>query len=460
MSKTVSVRVEHRAATRATGQRNHDLRHGKQIPKYVNKEKIEENSIIIEPKTAPELRKLCEERRAQRPTKRAMKKDAAIATNGIITFGTEAQPIIENLSKDDQNRLFHETAKRIADRLNTDLTGLVVHRDESAIHAHFQLLAVNRDGMPLSKTINRQTAKELQDIAGQVYAAHGITRGTPKAERLARGDDLSKIVHRSVTELHRDLPTEISNKQRELDEKRKALEAQRRELEELEAKAEKNRRLIAEQNAKLEAGRVTEELAKKRIETYKKREADAKAKAEKLAKEIAEKESALKLIDKPQPPLPKPEIVTIRDGILKSHDEFIYTSRDVKKFAKDIEEWAKDAATKSIRQKTQNIELREQTLERKETQMVQRESEIAKREQSITSREKYMNTLETENKRLKDERSIIGTHLGHMLGVENASMNRGKIVDAIVKTGDITKFREILRENRVLMKGQGKGIGA
>ena len=451
MSKTVSVRVEHRDAGRATGQRNHDIRNGK-IPKYVDKERTEENSTIIEPKTAPELRKLCEVNRAQRPTKRALKKDAAVSTNGIITFGTEAQPIIESLSKDEQNKLFHETAARIANRLNTELTGLVVHRDESAIHAHFQMSAFNRDGLPLSMVIDRKTAKELQDIAGEVYQQYGITRGTPKAERLARGDDLSKIIHRSVNELHRDLPTEIANKQRELEEKRKAIDEQRKMLEELEAKAEKNRRLINEQNAKLEAGRVTEELAQKRIAAYKKREADAKAKAEKLAKEISEKESALKLIDKPQPPMPKPDLVTIRDGIFKSHDAYIYTPKDVKRFTQELESWAKDAATKSMRQMAA-------TLEQKDKALTQREGDIAKREQSVESREKHMNTLEAENKRLKDERSMIGTHIGHMLGVENASMNRGKIVDAIVKTGDIQKFREILRENRVQMKGQGKGIG-
>jgi len=403
-----------------------------------------------------------------------MKKDAAIATNGIITFGTEAQPIIESLSKDEQNQLFQETANRIANRLNTDLTGLVVHRDEAAIHAHFQMLAVNKDGLPLSKVIDRKTAKELQDIAGQVYAAHGITRGTPKAERLARGDDLSKIVHRSVAELHRDLPTEIEAK-------RKALEAQRLELQELEAKAEKNRRLAEEQAAKLQAGRVAEEAAAKRTETYLKREADAKAKAERIAREIAEKEAEVKrladmadsaeqrrkeidrdlgLIDKPRPNLPAPVTVKVSDGLLKSHEEQFYRPRDVQDFSQALNDWARGAATKSIQQKATIAEWKEKGLAQKEKGLAQRESDIAQREQSIESREKRMNELETQNKRLLDERSLIGTHIGHILGVENASMNMGKIVDAIVKTGDLAKFREILRENRVQMKGQGKSIGA
>jgi len=144
--------------------------------------------------------------------------------------------------------------------------------------------------------------------------------------------------------------------------------------------------------------------------------------------------------------------VTIKDGFFKSHDEYIYTAQEAKNYSQLITEWANDAATKTMR-------IKAATLEQKETHLAQRESDIAKREQSIESREKYMNKLETENKRLKDERSLIGTHLGHMLGVENASMNRGKIVDAIVKTGDLQKFREILKQNRIMMKGQEQGIG-
>jgi len=280
MSKTVSIRVEHRAVSRAAGQRNHDIRYGKQIPNYVDRDRMKQNSILVHPKGAPELRKLCEERRSQRPTKRSMKIDAAVATNGIITFGTRAQPIIESLSKDDQNRLFQETANRIATRLNTDLTGLVVHRDESAIHAHFQLVAVNRDGMPLSTVIDRTMAKELQDIAGRVYADYGIHRGTPKADRIERGDDPSKIYHRSTKKLHVDLPRE--------------LEAFDRKIDESEQKLMKNLRLIDEQELKLEAGKVEEAKARERIEIYERRAEAARKELEELKEKarIARKETS------------------------------------------------------------------------------------------------------------------------------------------------------------------------
>lgn len=279
MSKTVSVRVAHLSAGKTKGQRYHDTRHG-HVPGYVDRTRTADNSALIEPPSEAALRAMCEERRAQRPIKRRMRSDAAIMTSGIITFGKDAKPIIEAMSREQQDALYRETAEAFAKEWLTDVVSLTVHRDESAPHAHFGLLAVDRDGKPLAKTLD---TRRMQDMAGQVFERHGITRGTPKAERIARGDDIAQVVHRSVRELHRDLP-------KELDETRRRIE---RERQELEARAEKNRRLIAEQEAKLAAGRVSEEQARKRMEAYERRAAEAEQKAAALARQMAEQGKTL-----------------------------------------------------------------------------------------------------------------------------------------------------------------------
>jgi hypothetical protein len=204
-----------------------------------------------------------------------MKSDEAVATSGIITFGTEAQPVIDAMDKETQNALFQKTAEQIAERLGTDLTGLVIHRDESAIHAHFQLVAVARDGTPLSKVINRDTAKEMQDIAGRVFNDHGITRGTPKAERIARGEDASKTVHRSVKTLHKDLPKEIEE-----------LELR---IEVSERRLMKNKNYIEQQVARLNDGHAEEEKVRKRLEAYEQRAESARKELEDL---VAQKRAA------------------------------------------------------------------------------------------------------------------------------------------------------------------------
>ena len=260
MSMTVSVRIEHRAGDRAAGQARHDVRSGK-VPKYVDGERTGRNSVLVEPKPVGELRAICEERRAGRETRRRMKVDAAVASVGIITFGTDAQHTIDAMSPDQQDRLFLETAGRVAMRLGTTVSGLVVHRDEAAIHCHFQMPAVGVDGRPVSQIMRPKVSAELQDIAGSVYEPFGINRGTPRAERRARGEPTSKWVHMTTREIHDKIPQD--------------LEEARARVAEAEAKAAKASERLAAVDAKLAAGTKTAADLDKRLETKTRRAAAA-----------------------------------------------------------------------------------------------------------------------------------------------------------------------------------------
>jgi len=259
MSRAVSVRIAHKSARQSAGQRRHDTRTGRQ-PAYVDAARIEQNSVLIEPRPEKALRTECEaRRRAARPDLRAMPSNAAVATVGIITFGHEAKPVIEALPVAEQDRLFQATAERIADLCNTSLTGLVVHRDESAVHAHFQMPAYDRQGRPLTATVKRATTAAMQDVAAEVWRGHGIERGMRKADRIAAGQPRSAWVNRSVRELHTDLPAEI-------------------EL--ARASLEKNQRLAEQVTAKIEAGQGDLAKLHKRAETYQRRIEAARAKLE------------------------------------------------------------------------------------------------------------------------------------------------------------------------------------
>lgn len=315
MSKTVSVRVEPIGGRKAAGQRRHDLRDPKHIPDYVDRTRTPDNSIILEPPDPSTLRAEIEgNRRAAGQQK--LRADARTTVRGIITFGTEAQPYIDSLSRDAQNNLYRRIAANISKETGHQLIGLVVHRDESGPHAHFLLRGYRRDeqGREHPWRHGRQMMSRLQDIAAQDLALRvgGITRGTPKVERIARGDDAAKIVHRTVHELHRDLPAEVEARRRKLEE----LE---RERQELEAKAEKNRRLVEEQEEKLRQGRVSEEQAQKRIQTYQRRADDASQRLEDIQKRIREAEEAERTAAAtvelpPAPPPPTPMIVEVVTG--------------------------------------------------------------------------------------------------------------------------------------------------
>ena len=202
MSMTVSVRVEHRDKSRSAGQRNHDLRKS-HVPAYVDKSRSQYNSVLIEPLASSELEKLVSERRIGK--KRKLRSDAAIATTGILTFGREAHQVIASLSIDEQNELIMKACKSVVSEFDNELTGLVIHRDEQSVHAHFQTCSWNRNGLANSKVITPELASKLQDVAGACFSAYGISRGISKEERIKNGE---KPKHKTVKELHE---TEVSD---------------------------------------------------------------------------------------------------------------------------------------------------------------------------------------------------------------------------------------------------------
>ncbi len=326
-SKAISVRVAPLTGRKAAGQRRHDMRDRDHIPDYVDKDRIADNSTIIEPPDPTALRAEIAAHRAAAGQQR-LRADSRTVIAGVITFGAEAQPLIDALPPAEQDRVYTAVAQRIAEETGHALVGLVVHRDESAPHAHFSLRGYRLDakgrempwgrgyefdkeqGREVLKSWGRDAMSRLQDVAAEVpeVVALGITRGERKVDRMARGDDAAKIVHRSVRQLHRDLPVEIERRQTELAETEQAIVARRgslqeeldrvlAEIQDQQEKAEKNRRLIEEQEAKREAHRVTEEKAAKRIETYAKREQDAKAEIEVLEAKRAVLEADAKALE-------------------------------------------------------------------------------------------------------------------------------------------------------------------
>lgn len=196
MSMSVSIRLEHREAGRAAGQRNHDLRTGR-IPSYVDRVRTQHNSVLIEPLDEAGLRAVIAERRVGK--KRALMSNASLVCTGILTFGTEAQGIMNGLSVEEQNDLILRSCQDVARKLDNTLSGLVVHRDEQAIHAHLQMSSWTLGGKAVSTVINREIASELQDVAASAFSGLGISRGVKKEERIKAGE---KPKHRTVKELH------------------------------------------------------------------------------------------------------------------------------------------------------------------------------------------------------------------------------------------------------------------
>ena len=281
-AKAVAVRVKSQTGGKVGGSKKHMLRE-MPIPKYIDQDRMHLNSVIVKPKAAAELRAICNDRRKKRETKRALKSNSAIGFEGIITFGKEAQGDFDKLTVEEQNAAYQEIAEAIAERVNSTVTGLVAHRDETAPHAHFQMPGFDLDGHPLNNTIKRGVTSEFQTIAAKVIKRHVATieRGRGKYERLKAGAEWSEVVNKSVRKLHVELPAEISE-----------LEIVR---DELLAKIEKNERL-----ALRAAERAAEsEKAAKRVSDYERRERDARGALERVEADLESKRlAAVQIIDK------------------------------------------------------------------------------------------------------------------------------------------------------------------
>lgn len=278
--KAAQVRIESRSSGSYTGQRKHDLRIGAQ-PAYVDADRAADNETVIEPPRPGALREINEGRRSQRDTKRAMKSNASLAFVGILTFGTEAQAVFEVLSRKVQREAFEDAARAVADRLHTTLVGLVIHRDETALHAHFTLPAYDLDGQPLTKTVKRSTLSDLQDVVAAAFQKHApeIERGRSVVERLQAGAVRAETIHKSVRQLHADLPAEIAT-----------AELRRDTITAEEAKAAERVEEMRGRVRKLEARETLTVAEVKRLATYRKRLEDRVGELE-AARDVARRDA-------------------------------------------------------------------------------------------------------------------------------------------------------------------------
>jgi len=391
MASSISVHIQPLQFSKISGQTRHDLR--EKIPSYVDKTLTAENSVLIKPLSADELFSICRDLRKKR-TDKPMKKNFRIGISGILTFSKDAQQVINGLDKEKQNELFKQATDKISEFLNVTVTGLVVHRDETALHMHFQMPAYDKQGFALSHIVDKSKLSQLQDVASEAFKEYNIGRGVKKEQRIQDGEDYSKYIHRSVKELHQDLPKEIEQKKQRIADLDK-------EIAEQQAKIEKNQRLILQNEQKLQAGKGDLEKINKNIEIYQKREADAAAAIEKkvtektkLNNEIQNQKQTFekyqKILDTENPPkMPKIQLVEVKSGILKSEQKQIIELSDFKKYDNQISVWAAQTFDK------ENL--------KKKNELDKRESDINDREQKVEIREKLVFAKEIDTEYFKKE---------------------------------------------------------
>ncbi|OSP55621.1 hypothetical protein BV911_07085 [Pseudoruegeria sp. SK021] len=293
--------------SQARGQHRHDFRIGPQ-PQYVDDRRSDLNRCLLELRPLTEIWDDNAALRQERGVTRAMKSNAVV-TSGIITFGHQAAELFGELTPDQQDAAFRELAQAIAVRLNTCLESLVVHLDETTLHTHFMIRSYTDDGHPVSNITGKRTKSELQDIAAEVMQRYhpGIQRDHRKTDRLAAGADFADTLHRSVKQLHRDLPEEIA-------EKEARLEALRREASELEESAANTRRHME----KLTRKSALNEKEEKRLQVYAARSSKKEEEMAEVAARTAQSQQDLAAAQEAlagrQHKLAQDEIASLKNG--------------------------------------------------------------------------------------------------------------------------------------------------
>lgn len=356
MSTAVSVRI----GAGGTGQTNHDLRIGPQ-PDYVDQSRSHLNRLVVTYQNRTWLRDEWQRIRDENGITRKMRKDQCLDYAGIITFGHQAQAIFERLNETTQDVAYLEVAEAIAERLNTTVTGLVVHCDETAPHAHFKLLGIDRDGRPLSYKLKRGMLASFQTLAAELIAQHApeITRGKRKVDRIADGDPLWKIVNRSVAELHHDLPLEYAAKTEELEAK----------ISQLAARLEKNERLAARALEKVAANEDRAEKAAKNAEIYERRALAARAELEAAQRALNNLNDASR-------------------AVVKKEEERLKLLREQQALAQNEARKARTEAAErleAIEQKSSDLATREHAIAKTEAVLVRREELLARGAKNLQS---------------------------------------------------------------------------
>ena len=99
---------------------------------------------------------------SQRKSTRAIRKDAVLEVNTIISSDNN---FFKNLSEHERDRFFKESYDYLCNKIGSqNVISAIVHLDETTPHMHFSFVPMNDDGtLSAKKKINRNFLREIQE---------------------------------------------------------------------------------------------------------------------------------------------------------------------------------------------------------------------------------------------------------------------------------------------------------
>jgi len=125
----------------------HDLREQKKTPRNIDPARICRNTVVIPTPSAKEALVLVNKIKAEAGARQRFNPGRNnLVHDGILSFSHDAQKIVHALSEKEQLRRIMQSIKDVCELHRGRLIGLTIHRDEYALHVHFQILAAGDDG--------------------------------------------------------------------------------------------------------------------------------------------------------------------------------------------------------------------------------------------------------------------------------------------------------------------------
>lgn len=159
---------------------------------------------------------------------RNLRSDAPTHKTMIVTFCNDFYLQQDHIDRDKLDRCMIQFTDDFCKKNHCEISYIVRHEDETTPHYHVTLTNYNTEKCTTHK-FNKSDLCVVQDMAGERFSPMGIKRGVKKSERIAEAEKLNardpgeseedykyrikkiaNVIHRSVAELHRDLPNELS----------------------------------------------------------------------------------------------------------------------------------------------------------------------------------------------------------------------------------------------------------
>jgi flagellar biosynthesis chaperone FliJ len=332
---------------------------------------------------------------------------------GIITFSQEATDSIQSgeIDKEALDRQALEYVHEFADRHNSKILYLVRHEDEQSPHYHFMFENFDKEQ---GRTIRflKSDLEAVQDLAGEVFAEVGLSRGEKKLAKLTRvADELgydinskeawkaANLTHKGVRELHGTMMLDAHSKSAELDKLNASIAEQQAKIDKNLGYIESNTQKLREQVQKGTANNEKLQKLEKRIGVYEGRMSKAEtavtaleAKKEGLDDAIRStngfrvydnKEEASQII------LPgrAVEKVTVKTGIMKSEERDIV---DVLVARKAVANAYKAGISDGYAMKAGVLEQQQDDLKASEKQVSVLQQRLDKKEEKVVALEKTL----------------------------------------------------------------------